>query len=126
MGYDHIDIKAANDLGIPVGHTPEVLSDSTSDFTIGMIIAASRKIPQGFNAIKKGGLEEGEQSEFYGRAFTKKTLGIVGLGRIGSRVARKFKKGWGDIRVVFCDIVDKSELEKELGLERLSFDEVLR
>ena len=87
VGYDSIDIAAAKQRGIAVTNTPDVLNDAMAEITLGMMIALSRRLIPGHNFVRSGKWQAGEfglQSELRG-----KTLGIVGLGRIGKEIAAR-------------------------------------
>ncbi|MEP6468016.1 MAG: NAD(P)-dependent oxidoreductase, partial [Parafilimonas sp.] len=91
VGYDNIDIEEATALGIPVGNTPDVLTDATADIAFGLMITSSRKM---FFMHKK--IEKGEWSHFtpisnLGIELKHKTLGVFGLGRIGIEMAKRCK-----------------------------------
>jgi len=85
VGYDNVDIPAANDLGIVVSNIPGVNSDTVAEFSFGLILALVRHIPSFLEEMKKGGWR---RPEFWGVELRGKTLSIIGLGRIGSRVSR--------------------------------------
>jgi len=85
VGYNNVDIPAANELGIVVTNIPGVNSDAVAEFSFGLILALVRHIPSFFEEMKKGGWR---RPEFWGVELRGKTLSIIGLGRIGSRVSR--------------------------------------
>jgi phosphoglycerate dehydrogenase-like enzyme len=85
VGYNHIDMPAATDLGIVVTHNPGTNSDAVAEFTFGLILALARRIPHSWELMKSGGWRK---PGFWGLELRGKTLGIIGLGRIGSRVSK--------------------------------------
>lgn len=85
VGYNHVDVNAATDLGILVANTPGINSDTVAEFTFGLILALVRQIPQGWGEMKKGGWR---RPEFWGMELQGRTLGIIGFGQIGRRVSR--------------------------------------
>jgi glyoxylate reductase len=89
VGFDHIDIEEATRRGIAVTNTPGVLTDATADLTFALILAAARRVVEGDRRIRRGELQFWAPLHFLGLDVTRKTLGIVGLGRIGRAVARR-------------------------------------
>src|SRR5512143_729341 len=87
VGFDHIDVAAANARGITVTNTPGVLTEDTADLTMGLIMAASRRLVEGANVTKAGGFHGWTPTWMMGRRITGKRLGIIGMGRIGQAVA---------------------------------------
>jgi glyoxylate reductase len=89
VGYDNIDVKAAQVRGIAVGNTPGVLTDATADLGLALLLAAARRIVEGVAYIKAGQWRTWEPRALLGGDLSGATLGIVGLGRIGKAVARR-------------------------------------
>ncbi|MEE3325708.1 MAG: D-glycerate dehydrogenase [Myxococcota bacterium] len=92
VGVDHIDLAAASALGIPVGNTPGVLTDTTADLTFALMLAAARRIAEGDVYVRSGKWKSDSDwglASFLGVDLTGATLGIVGLGGIGQAVARR-------------------------------------
>lgn len=89
VGYNNIDIEAARDLGVIVTNTPGVLTEATADLTMGLILAVTRRIVEGDAEIRRKGRCEWEPLKLLGASLQEKRLGIVGLGRIGSAVAKR-------------------------------------
>jgi hydroxypyruvate reductase len=87
VGYDSIDVEAARARGILVSNTPDVLNDCVADLTIGLMIAAARRLGEGERLVRSGRWPAGELG--LGMQVSHKRLGIVGLGRIGKAVARR-------------------------------------
>ena len=91
-GYDNIDIEAAAARGITVTNTPSVLTEDTADMTMALILSVPRRLVEGAQILLKDGKWQGwSPTWMLGRRLTGKSLGIVGLGRIGSAVARRAK-----------------------------------
>jgi len=88
-GTDHIDVKAAAKKGIVVTNTPSVLTEDTADIAIGLMIAVSRRFVEGAQAINKGRWQGWSPTWMLGQRITGKRLGILGMGRIGTAVARR-------------------------------------
>jgi D-3-phosphoglycerate dehydrogenase len=121
VGIDNVDVAAATRRGIVVANAPESTVVSAAEQTIGLMVALARNIPQAHAALKQG---RWERERWSGFELDGKTLGVVGLGRIGHRVARR-ALGLG-MNVVGFDPFVSEERFRELGVERAaSFDEVL-
>ncbi|WP_337185828.1 D-glycerate dehydrogenase [Phenylobacterium sp.] len=90
-GVDHIDVAAANARGIIVTNTPGVLTEDTADLTLTLMMATLRRVIEGANAVRAGEFTGWAPTWMLGRRITGKRLGIVGMGRIGSAVARRAK-----------------------------------
>jgi glyoxylate reductase len=88
-GFDHIDVTAANEKGITVTNTPGVLTDDTADMTMGLIMAVSRRVVEGAEAIRDGKFHGWSPTWMLGRRVGGKRLGIIGMGRIGQALARR-------------------------------------
>ena len=90
VGYDQIDIKHAKKKKIRIGYTPEVLTEATADLTISLILDLLRRVTEGDRIIRRGDWKHIYGAyEYVGTDLAEKTLGIVGLGRIGSEVAKR-------------------------------------
>jgi glyoxylate reductase len=89
VGYNNIDVDAARELGIVVTHTPGVLTEATADLTIGLMLAVTRRIVEGDREIRATARCEWEPLKLLGTSLQGKRLGIIGMGRIGSAVARR-------------------------------------
>ena len=124
VGFNNIDVGVATELGIAVGNTPEVLTDATADFAFCLLIAASRRLIEGERAIHAGKWQTWEPMGYIGLDLIGKTLGIVGMGRIGFALARRCHLGWG-MRVVYTDIAHNVTADRELHAERVNFDVLL-
>ncbi len=124
VGYDNIDIEEATKRGIYVTNTPGVLTETVADFTFALMLAVARRVVEADRYVREGRWKVAWHplmmlgSDVYGR-----TLGIVGMGRIGSAVARR-AKGFG-MRILYYDSVRREDLEKELGAEFVDLDRLL-
>ena len=123
VGVDNVDLKVATEQGIPVGHTPGVLTEATADMTFSLLMAAARRIPEGIEKVRAGKWRTWEPMGLLGADVWEATLGIVGLGRIGTAVARR-AQGFR-MRVLYHDSACKPDLEAELGLEYVTLDDIL-
>lgn len=92
VGVDHVDVQALTERGIPLGHTPGVLVETTADAAFALLLAAARRVAEGDRYIRAGNWRPGHRwsPEFFlGKDVSGSTLGIVGLGAIGQAVARR-------------------------------------
>ncbi|MDR4495842.1 MAG: 2-hydroxyacid dehydrogenase [Nitrospirales bacterium] len=89
VGVDHIDVAACTNRGIPVGHTPGVLTETTADLAFGLLMAAARRIEEGAGYVRQGRWTTWSPDLLLGRDIYGATLGIIGFGRIGQAVARR-------------------------------------
>ncbi len=112
VGLDNVDVEAASKNGIIVVNTPAGNTISTAEHTLSMILALSRSIPQADLSVKRG---EWERKKFMGVELYGKTLGIVGLGRIGTEVAKR-ALSFG-MKVLACDPFLSADKAKDLGIE---------
>lgn len=125
VGYDNIDVKAATERGVMVTNTPGVLTETTADLTFALLLSAARRIPEADRYSRKGEFGAWELMQPHlGVDVYGKTLGIVGMGRIGRAVARR-GKGF-DMRILYHDVRRDEGAERELGAKFTSFDELLR
>lgn len=123
VGVDNIDLAAATERGIPVGHTPGVLTEATADMTFALLMAAARRIPEGIQKVRAGEWRTWEPLGLLGADVWKATLGIIGLGRIGTAVARR--AGGFAMRVLYYDPTRRPDLEAALGVEYAPLDDLL-
>lgn len=124
VGYDNIDVDAATERKIPVTNTPGVLTDATADLTFALILAISRRIVEADKYLRDRKWKGWDPMLLLGGDFVNKTLGIVGMGRIGTAVARR-AKGFG-MDIIYMDHEQKPAIDIELGAKRVSFSEILR
>ncbi len=120
VGVDNIDVVAATKKGIVVVNSPEGNTIAAAEHTFALIMALSRNIPQAAASMKAG---KWERSKFMGSELYGKTLGIVGIGKIGSRVAQ-YALGLG-MNVICSDPFVNEEYTKKLGISLKTFDEVI-
>jgi glyoxylate reductase len=125
VGTDNIDIAAAHAKGIVVTNTPGALTETTADFTFALLLAVARRIVEGDAFIRAGKFLGWELIQpQLGLEVYEKTLGIVGMGRIGTAVARRGCLGFG-MRVLYHNRSRNEEAEKELGALSLPFERLL-
>jgi glyoxylate reductase len=89
VGYDNIDVEAAARRGIPVGNTPDVLTETTADLALALLLAAARRLPAAIDSVLRGDWGTWEPDRYLGFEVHGATLGIIGMGRIGAAVARR-------------------------------------
>ena len=89
VGYDNVDLDAATARGIPVGNTPDVLTEATADLTFALLLAAARQLPAAIASVAEGGWRTWDTDSFLGVEVHGGTLGIIGFGRIGRAVAKR-------------------------------------
>jgi glyoxylate reductase len=129
VGYNNIDIAAATALGVPVSNTPGVLTEATADLTWALLLAVARRIPEAHAYMTAGrysiwgpqlmlGADVGS-----GPDHTRRTLGIIGFGRIGAAVARR-ARGF-DMRVLAWTPRSRARIEAAEGVEYAAFDDVV-
>jgi D-3-phosphoglycerate dehydrogenase len=125
VGIDNIDVEAATQRNIAVTNTPDVLTETTADFAFALLMATARRVVEADQYLHSGEWRQWRIDMFCGQDIHGQTLGILGMGRIGQSVARR-ARGFG-MRLLYHDVQRSSkEIEKELGLEYLSLEEVLR
>lgn len=91
VGVDNIDLAACTELGIPVGHTPDVLTETTADTAVALLLAVLRRIPEGHSLVTNDQWKKWSLDLLVGEDLHHSTVGIVGLGRIGSAVGRRLR-----------------------------------
>lgn len=125
VGYNNIDVKAATRYRVMVTNTPGVLDDTTADFTWALLMATARRVVEADRYVREGKFTEWRLILFLGQDVHHKTLGIVGLGRIGKAVARR-AKGF-DMRILYTDVKRADEAtERELGATFVDKETLLR
>lgn len=124
VGVDNIDLAACGRRGIPVGNTPDVVTDATAELCIGLVFAAARRIPETADAARAGRWKAWSPTGWLGRGLVGATLGVVGLGKIGQGVASR-AKALG-MNVVYSSRVRKPDAEVEIGITHLAFEDLLR
>ena len=124
VGYNNIDVAEANRRGIAVGNTPGVLTEATADLAFALMIAAARCLHDARRYIDNGKWRTWDPLGHIGQDLTGKTLGIVGMGRIGEALARRCFGGW-NMRVLYCSRTAKPEAEANLQAERVTFEQLL-
>ncbi|MFP4647120.1 MAG: 2-hydroxyacid dehydrogenase [Candidatus Acetothermia bacterium] len=126
VGYDNIDVEAATEREIMVTNTPGVLTETTADMTFALLLSAARRIPEADRYSREGKYESWELMQPHlGVDVHGKTLGIVGMGRIGQAVAKRGIEGF-EMECVYYDRGRKEAAEQRLGASRVSLEELLQ
>ncbi|WP_040203896.1 2-hydroxyacid dehydrogenase [Neobacillus jeddahensis] len=123
VGFDNIDLKVANRQGIAVCNTPDVLTDTTADLTFALLMATARRIVEAAEFVKAGKWESWSPLLLAGQDIHHKTIGIVGMGKIGETVAKR-AKGF-DMNILYHNRSRKPEIEQKLGAMYVSFAELV-
>jgi glyoxylate reductase len=124
VGYDNIDVEAAEKNNITVCNTPDVLTDSTADLAFSLMLASARRIVESANYVKEGKWNSWGPLLLAGVDVHHKTIGIVGMGRIGEAVAKR-AKGF-DMNILYHNRNRKPEAEQELGAQYKEFHDLLK
>ena len=127
VGFNHIDVAAARAHGLVVTNTPEVLTDDTADDAVMLMLMVARRAGEGERLVRAGQWTGWRPTQLLGSKVSGKTLGLVGMGRIGRAVARRAGHGFG-MRIIFHDPYPPPvQVVAELGAEsRQTVEEVLR
>jgi D-3-phosphoglycerate dehydrogenase len=120
VGYNNIDLKAADEMGILVTNIPGVNADAVAEFTFGLILSLIRRIPPAWEEMRRGGWR---RPDLWGFELRGKTLSIIGLGRIGTRVSR-LGAAFG-MEVLACDPYIPEQAFQEAGAKPVSRNEAI-
>ncbi|WP_026678478.1 2-hydroxyacid dehydrogenase [Fictibacillus gelatini] len=123
VGFDNIDVKAATRHNVVICNTPDVLTDTTADLTFALMMAVGRRLMEAADYIKNGKWVSWSPLLLAGTDIHHKTMGIVGMGRIGEAVARR-AKGF-EMKVLYHNRNRKPDVEEKLGAEYRSFEDLL-
>src|SRR5579862_1044435 len=121
VGVDNIDVPTATQKGIIVVNSPDGNTLAAAELTVGLLLALARHIPQADATMKQG---KWDRKKFVGTEIYKKTIGIVGLGRIGSAVAERLK-GF-EVELIAYNPYVPEETTRRMGVEPVSLDDLLR
>jgi glyoxylate reductase len=125
VGFNNVDVPAATARGVCVGNTPGVLTDATADMAFCLLIAAARRLVEGHAYTLAGKWKTWEPLGHLGQDLHGRTVGVVGMGRIGFALARRCRFGW-DMQVLYHDVQPSAKAEQELGARRVDLDTLLR
>jgi glyoxylate reductase len=125
VGFNNVDVAAATARGIAVGNTPGVLTDATADMAFCLLIVAARRVVEGHLYSLSGQWKTWEPLGHLGQDLVGRTLGVVGMGRIGYALSQRCRFGW-QMQVLYHDVVANDKAEKDLGARRVDLDTLLR
>jgi glyoxylate reductase len=125
VGFNNIDVDAATQRGIAVGNTPGVLTEATADMAFCLLIAAARRVVEGCQYAQAGQWKTWEPLGHLGQDLIGRTLGVVGMGRIGYALARRCHRGW-DMQVLYHDTFRNEKAELDLDARQVDLDTLLR
>ena len=124
VGFDNIDLEAATERGVYVSNTPEVLTETVADLTWALILGVSRRLVEANLLVRSGQWKGWSPDLMLGRDVHGKTLGILGLGRIGRAVAKRAR--CFNMKILYYNTKRNEELERELGLNYVGFKKLLQ
>lgn len=125
VGYDNINIEDAKKRGIFATNTPDVLTDTVAEHTFALMISIAHRVVEGDKFMRAGRYKGWEPMLLLGTDMMKKTLGVIGLGRIGARVAYIGARGF-DMKVMYYDVKRNDDFEKQYNAVFASVDEILK
>jgi glyoxylate reductase len=125
VGFNNVDIPAATQRGIAVGNTPGVLTDATADMAFCLLIGAARRLVEGHQYSLSGKWKTWEPLGHLGQDLAGRTLGVVGMGRIGFALAKRCHAGWG-MKVLYHDVNEVKPAETELSAKKVDFETLLK
>lgn len=123
VGVDNIDLDAATELGIQVVNTPHAVTQGVVEHTVALMLDVSKRISYADRRTRAGDWDV--RYRLSGRELRGRTLGVIGFGRIGRRVAQACQRGFG-MRILYSDVTPAPELEAELGARRVGLEELLQ
>src|SRR4051812_7232454 len=125
VGFNNVDIPAATERGIAVGNTPGVLTDATADMAMVLLLGASRRLVESVDDAKEGRWKTWEPVGWLGQDLAGRTVGIVGMGRIGFAVAKRCRFGW-NMNVLYSDVYESKPAETELSAKKVDLKTLLK
>lgn len=125
VGFNNIDVAACSASGICVGNTPGVLTDATADMAFCLLIAAARRVVEGHAYTLGGHWKTWEPLGHLGADLAGRTVGIVGMGRIGYALAQRCRGGWG-MHVLYHDVYKNEMAEKNLAARQVDLPTLLK
>jgi glyoxylate reductase len=124
VGYENIDLETARRLGVRVANTPGVLTQATAEIAVALILACARRVVEGDRITRAGAFPGWSPLWGLGHGVHGKTLGIVGAGRIGRRVAEIMQRGFG-CQVLLHSRSAHPDWEREIGARQVSLEALL-
>jgi D-3-phosphoglycerate dehydrogenase / 2-oxoglutarate reductase len=120
IGLDSVDLLAAQKRGIKVSYTPDAPSPAVAELTLGLMITLLRSVH-----VSNSQMHQGQWHRFFGKRLEEVTVGIIGVGRIGTGVLKRLK-GFGTSKILVNDIVPNSDLDSEIKLEWTSKEKIYK
>ncbi|MGF6549492.1 2-hydroxyacid dehydrogenase [Paraburkholderia youngii] len=125
VGFDAFDVDYLNQRGILLTNTPDVLTESTADTAFSLVLLTGRRLAELASYVKAGNWTKKIAEDRFGVDVHHKTLGIIGLGRIGTSVARRAALGF-EMNVLYTDQAVNALAEREYGAKKVGLDELLK
>ena len=125
VGFNNVDVPAATARGVCIGNTPGALSDATADLAFALMISAARRLVESAIDARAGKWKTWEPLGYLGVDLAGKTIGIIGMGRIGYAMAKRCHGGW-DMKVLYYDEIANAKAEADFGTKRVDLDLLLR
>ena len=125
VGYDNFDLKAFKKRNVIATNTPTVLNVAVAEHALALILAAAKRVCESDRFTRAGKYKGWEPELLLGTELTGKTIGVLGLGRIGADVARRAARGL-DMNVLYYDVKRNEQFEKDLGAKFVSVEELLK
>ena len=124
VGYDNVDLNACRERGVIVTNTPDVLTQATAELALALTLAAGRRMSDAERDLREGRWQGWDPAAYRGLELRGSTVGVVGMGRIGSRYAELVRALGAEL--VYTSRSPKPEAERSLGAKRAELDELLR
>lgn len=125
VGYNNIDVDAATKRSIRVTNTPGVLTETTAEFTMGLLLSVAHRIVECDTIMRTGKYPGWGPMLYMGHEVTGKTLGIIGLGRIGSRVAEIASQGFG-MKILYHTKDKAHDIKRSIGAQKVALNTLLK
>jgi glyoxylate reductase len=125
VGYDNIKIDDCKSKNITTTNTPGVLTETVAEHTIGLLFAVAQNIPQADKYTRAGRFTCWGPKLFLGTDIRNKTIGIIGLGRIGLEIVKRLKEGFG-VNFIYYDLKRNESVEKEFGVQFVSLGDLMK
>ena len=123
VGYDNVDVAACRERGVVVTNTPDVLTNATAELAVALMLAAARRLGEAERIVRAGRWAGWEPNQLLGRELSGAVVGIVGLGRIGTRVA-ELLRGF-EVQLLYAARSRRPEAERNLGAEHSGLEALL-
>jgi glyoxylate reductase len=123
VGYNNIDVAACTSKNIAVTNTPDVLTEATADLTFGLLLGVAKRMIEGDNLTRSGKFAGWGPLMLLGSDVSRKTLGVIGAGRIGSAVIQR--AGGFDMKILYTDTQPRPDIEDKFNAKFVSLDELL-